>query len=179
MKQVFESDNIRFTEVSEELVKEYLVMVNDVEHVGRFIGPVREPFSEEKERRWVRGKLEEKALVFSMLEKTSGEFIGNIELMDPTEESAELGIAITAAKQDRGYGTEAVSALTAYGMARLGLKTITLRACPGNARAIHVYEKCGFREVRRTPEDVYMALSRAEPSSASRAEDRSHPGGET
>ena len=33
MKQIFESDNISFVEVSELLAKDYLVMVNDVEHV--------------------------------------------------------------------------------------------------------------------------------------------------
>lgn len=156
MKQVFESENIRFVEVSEQLVRDYLVMVNDVENVGRLIGSVHPPFSEEKELRWVRGKLAEKAPVFSMLEKKSGAFIGNIELMDVKDRAAELGIAITAAKQDRGFGTEAVRALTEYGFERLGLERIFLAVFPDNLRAIRVYEKCGFREYARTEKDVYM-----------------------
>ncbi len=156
MKQVFESDRIRFVEVSELLVPDYLVMVNDVEHVDRFIGGWHEPFTEEQEIRWVREKLREKAPVFSMIDRESGRFIGNIELMDVSASAGELGVAVTADQQDRGYGTEAVSAMTKYGMERLGLKRIYLRTNPDNARAIRVYEKCGFREYGRTETHVYM-----------------------
>ena len=160
MKQIFESDRIRFVEVSELLVKDYLAMVNDMEHVERFLGGAHEPYTAEQEVRWVRGKLEEKAPVYSMIEKESGQFIGNIELMDVCGAEGELGIAITAEKQDMGYGTEAVSALTAYAMEQLDLKRIFLRTNPENARAIRVYEKCSFREYRRTDDHVFMELLR-------------------
>ena len=160
MKQVFESDRIRFVEVSELLINDYLVMVNDIEHVDRYIGGWHEPFTEEQEIRWVREKLEAKAPVFSMLEKESGAFIGNIELMNPTDSEGELGIAITAKKQDMGYGTEAVIAIVNYGLKHLKMKRIFLRADPANARAIRVYEKCGFREFDRTDRHVYMEIVR-------------------
>ncbi len=160
MKQIFESERISFVEVTEVLIKDYLTMVNDIENVARLIGSRTEPISEEKERRWVRGKLEEKAAVFSMIEKQSGEFIGNIELMDVCDSVGELGIAITAEKQNCGYGTEAVAAITEYGMNRLGLDRIFLKVYPDNAKAIRVYEKCGFREYDRTDEDVFMEIRR-------------------
>ena len=160
MKQIFESRNISFTEVSEELAEDYLRMVNDVEHVDRFIGGTHAPYTREQEIAWVRGKLAEGAPVFSMIEKKSGGFIGNIELMDVNETGGELGIAVTAEKQNMGYGTEAVSALLKYGMERLGLQRIFLRTKPDNARAIRVYTKCGFREYRRTAEHVYMEITR-------------------
>lgn len=158
MKQVFESENIRFVEVSESLVNEYLTMVNDYEHVGRLIGGPPKTYTVEKEIQWVRGKLEEKATVWSMIEKNGDAFIGNIELMDVHDGRGELGIAITAAKQDRGFGTEAVSALVRYGTERLGLDRIVLRTDPANARAIHVYEKCGFRENDRSDGHVCMEI---------------------
>ena len=158
MKQIFESENIRFVEVSEELVKDYLVMVNDYENVNRFLGGKQKEYTEEQEKKWVQKKLEEKAPVFSLIDKNSEEFIGNIELMNVTDTQGELGIAITADKQEQGYGTEAVSALVKYGTDRLGLKKIVLRANPDNARAIRVYEKCGFREYDRNDEDVFMEL---------------------
>ena len=85
-------------------------------------------------------------------------FIGNVELMDPADSQAELGIAITARMQDRGYGTEAVRTVVAYGMKELGLRRIFLKVYPDNARAIRVYAKCGFREYDRTEEDVFMAV---------------------
>ena len=160
MRTIFESEHIRYVEVSESLVPDYLRMVNDLEHVGRFIDRRTEPLSEEKERKWVREKLEEKVPLFSMIEKRSGDFIGNIELMDPTETEAELGIAITAAMQDRGYGTEAIRAVTGYAFDTLGLKRVFLKVYPDNARAIRVYQKCGFREYDRTEEDVFMEIRR-------------------
>lgn len=160
MREIFESENIRYTAVDEGLVKDYLAMVNDIEHVGRMIGRRTEQVSEEKELRWVRGKLEENAPIFSMLEKRNGEFIGNIELMDVADGCGELGIAVTAAKQDRGFGTEAVRAVTEYGMAQMGLTRIFLKVYPDNPRAIHVYEKCGYREYARTEDDVFMEITR-------------------
>ena len=160
MKQIFESENIRFVEVSEQLVNDYLEMVNDYENVNRFIGGKHKEYTAEQERDWVHKKLEEKAAVFSMLEKKSGRFIGNIELMDPTDSCGELGIAVTAKMQDLGFGTEAVSALTEYAIRQLGMKRVFLRTDPKNSRAIHVYRKCGFKEYDRTDEHVYMEWSR-------------------
>ena len=160
MKLLFESDRIRFMEVSELLVKDYLTMVNDIEHVDRYIGGWHEPFTVEQEIEWVRKKREEQAPVFSMIEKETGEFIGNVELMDVSDSEGELGIAITAEKQDLGYGTEAVLAVVDYGMNQLGLKKILLRTNPANLRAIRVYEKCGFHETDRTEEHVFLEISR-------------------
>ena len=158
MKQVFATENISFVRVSEELVPDYLAMVNDYDRVGRLLGRGRDPISEEQDRWWVQKKLAEGAPVFSMLEKATGAFIGNIEFMDVADGAGELGIAITAGMQDRGYGTEAIPAMVRYGMDALGLRRVFLKVFPDNARAIHVYEKCGFREYDRTAEDVFMEI---------------------
>ena len=104
MKQVFESENISYVQVTDELIPDYLAMVNDIEHVDRFIGGWHEPYTAEDEARWVREQLESNAVVFSMIEKKSGSFIGNVELMDVSDTVKEIGIAITAAKQGLGYG---------------------------------------------------------------------------
>lgn len=160
MKQIFESESISYMEVSEELIPDYLTMVNDIEHVDRFIGGPHEPYTEVQEAEWVQEQLREKKPVFSMIEKKSGRFIGNVELMNITGSAGELGIAITAAMQEKGYGTEAVKAITAYGMNTLGLNRVCLRTNLDNYRAIHVYEKCGFREFKRTAEHVCMEIFR-------------------
>ena len=160
MKQVFSTENISFVRVSEELVPDYLAMVNDYDRVGRLLGRGRDPISEEQDRWWVQKKLAEGAPVFSMLEKATGAFIGNIELMGVADGAGELGIAVTAAMQDRGFGTEAIPAMVRYGMEILGLHRIFLKVFPDNARAIHVYEKCGFREYDRTEDDVFMKITK-------------------
>ena len=160
MQPIFESENISFVRVSEKLLPDYLAMVNDWERVGKLIGSRRDLISEEKERRWVQKKLAENAALFSMLEKDTGAFIGNIELMDIADRAGELGIAVTAAMQDKGYGTEAVSAMVRYGMDTLDLHRVFLKVFPDNARAIRVYEKCGFREYDRTEDDVFMGVTK-------------------
>ena len=80
--------------------------------------------------------------------------------MDATDTEAELGIAITAEKQNMGYGTEGIRRILEYGFRELGLKRIGLKAFAFNVRAIRVYEKCGFRTYQRTDEDVYMEIMR-------------------
>ena len=160
LKQVFGSDRISFVEVSTLLIEDYLVMINDYENVNRFIGASNKTYTKRQEVKWVREKLKEKAPVFSMIEKQSGGFIGNIELTNITDSEAEFGIALTAGMQNRGFGTEAVSAMIIYGMEQLGLKRIWLRARPFNPRALHVYEKCGFKEYDRTEDHVFMEILR-------------------
>ncbi len=163
---VFESARIRFVRVSEHLLEDYLDMVNDIENVARFIGSRTDALTAEAELRWVRRKLAENAPVFSMLEKDGGAFIGNIELMDVRDGVGELGIAITAKKQNLGYGTEAIPAAVDYALTRLGMDRVFLKVYPENARAIHVYEKCGFRTYDRTEEDVFMAYVPADKETA-------------
>ena len=159
MRQVFESENIRFAELDERLVKDYLAMVNDMENVGRLIGSTR-TFTEEEEISWIRRKLENKFRIFSMIAKDTGEFIGNIEIMDVEgdETSGELGICITAKQQDRGFGSEAIPAMVKYAAKEYGLKRFMLKVFPFNDRAVHVYEKCGFKEYDRAPDDIFMEI---------------------
>ena len=161
MNPIFESKSISFVPLSERLVKDYLILINDFENVQKHIrrhSVPHEPYTEAQEIEWVREKLAENTCTFSMIEKKTGDFIGNIELMDQNESEKELGIAVTAKKQNMGFGTEAVSALLTYGFGVLGLKRIFLKANPENTRALHVYEKCGFREYDRTEDHVLMEV---------------------
>lgn len=160
MEQVFESERIRFVRVTEKLLCDYLEMVNDIEHVARFIGQRTEPYTLEEERAFIQSKLAENAAIYSMIAKNSGDFIGNIEFMDVADGTAELGIAITAKKQNMGFGVEAISRLLAHGFSTLGLNRVFLKVYPNNTRAIHAYEKCGFRRYNSTEEDVFMELYR-------------------
>ena len=77
METVFESANIRYVKPTLELVPAYLEMVNDIENVARYIGDRREPLSYEDECKYIREKIDNHALLFSMLEKSTGSFIGN------------------------------------------------------------------------------------------------------
>ena len=158
MERVFESDRIFFVIPTEELLNDYLEMVNDIENVARFIGRRREPYTAEEERSFIQSKIDEGATMYSMIEKSSGDFIGNIEFMNVKDGTAELGIAITASKHCLGYGVEAIRRLLEYGFHKLGLKRVFLKVYPENKRAIHVYEKCGFVIYNCTETDIFMEI---------------------
>lgn len=142
---VFESDNIEYVNLSEELVSDYLEMVNDFDNVRRYISKDLVKFSYESELAWVKKKLDNKDLCFSMIEKSTKKFIGNIELMDVHEKQAELGIAITASMQGKGYGSEAIRSLLRYAFKQLELEYIYLNVYKINQRAMSCYEKVGFK----------------------------------
>ena len=159
---VFESENILYVRPSLALVPDYLEMVNDIEHVARFISDRREPYTEEEERSYMEDKISRNAAMFSMLEKKTHRFIGNHEFMNRKDDEAEWGIVKTRKMQNRGYGTEALKRSVEYGFAELGLRRIYLAVYTDNPRAIHVYEKCGFREYDRNDADVFMDIRRPE-----------------
>ena len=158
MKVIFESINIYFVLVSKELINDYLDMMNDNENVNRFFGVSNKTFTYEDEIKWVEDELKANALVWSMIEKESNKFIGNIELMEMDDNGKELGIAITASMQNKGYGTEAINTLLQYAKEKLQLKKIFLRTRLYNERAIHVYKKCGFNVYKEDQERYYMEI---------------------
>lgn len=161
MESVFESERIRFVKVSLKLVPDYLAMVNDIDNVARFISDRLEPYSEEEEISYIREKIDSGATMFSMLEKSTDIFIGNVEFFNIKDKEAEWGIAITGPMQDKGYGKEALLRMTDYGFKDLGFERITLVVFANNPRAYHVYEKCGFKEYDRNDVDVFMEIRKA------------------
>ena len=160
MDTVFESERMIFVRPSFDLIPDYLEMVNDIEGVARFIGERREPYSEEEERDYIKDKMDKDATMFSMLEKGTEKFIGNVEFFNRKDDDAEWGIVITGSMQDKGYGKEALMRTVEYGFNELCLKRIRLEVYADNPRAIHVYEQCGFREYDRNDVDVFMELTK-------------------
>ena len=67
---------------------------------------------------------------------------------------------MTHKMQNKGYGTEALMRSVEYGFGELELRRIYLAVYADNPRAIHVYEKCGFREYDRNAVDVFMEVVR-------------------
>ncbi len=166
MDVVFESKNILYVRPSFDLIPDYLEMVNDIEHVARFIGERREPYTEEEERSYMQSKIDQHATMFSMLERDTRQFIGNIEFMNRKGDEAEWGIVMTHKMQNKGYGTEALKRSVEYGFGELELRRIYLAVYADNPRAIHVYEKYGFREYDRNDVDVFMEVVRKPSESA-------------
>ena len=158
---LFDSDRIYFVKLTEKLVHDYLEMVNDIE-VQKYISHNRKKYDLDSELKWINSKLDEKALIFSMIEKGSNEFIGNIEIMEINNNIGEIGIAITPKKQDHHYGQEAIKRLIEYSFDNLKLEGLELNVYNFNSRGIKCYEKVGFVKdgVGKTEEDIHMIIKK-------------------
>lgn len=158
---ILKSDNIDYVELSKDLIDDYLEMVNNPD-IAKMITKKVRVFTYEQELEWVKEKLDENACIFSMIEKITSEYIGNIEIMNINNNIGEIGICITASKQDKHYGTEAMKRIVEYGFNELNLDCLELNVYSTNTRAIHCYEKVGFVNVGvgKTENDIHMVLKK-------------------
>lgn len=169
MISVFDSERIDYIPVSFDLVDDYLVMVNDKE-IQRLISKNERVYSREDELNWIKSKLEDKAYVFSMISKEDGSYIGNVELMDVENGSAEVGLCITMDMQNKHYGTEALKRIIEYAFKDVGLNTLTAVVFSNNVRSLHNVEKFGFKRCGITKDvkvedgvsidDIYFKLEK-------------------
>ncbi len=160
-EKVFESDNIIYIKLSENLIIEYLKMVNNPS-IAKMISKNPIVYTPEQELVWVRKKLNQNALIFSMIERTTGEYIGNIEILSINDNIGLIGISITESKQDRHYGQESLKRIIEYGYEELNLDGFELNVYSTNQRAIHCYEKIGFINVEpgKVCDDIHMVLKK-------------------
>lgn len=105
--------------------------------------------TEVRRREWFRQRTRQRGPFWFAVENLQGELVGEVTLRDIDREagSARLGIHLSAAHVDRGYGTDAVRVTMRYLFDCLHFSEIRLDVAAWNRRAIHCYEKCGF-EVR-------------------------------
>ena len=90
-------------------------------------------------------------------EKSSGMFIGELGFADfkrnahPSLEGApELGWALASSAHGKGYATEAVRAVAAWGDQHLDQSRTVCIITPENAASVRVAEKAGFAKVAET-----------------------------
>lgn len=158
MEVMYRSARIDFIDQNFGMIDDYLKMVNDIENVGKYIGH-DEPLTWKMEFDHIKETLENSYCAFTMIERSTDEFIGNIELRRHEEDGeCELGIAITKDKQNAGYGSEAMVAILAYGFGMWNFRRIWLKVFHNNLRARHVYETCGFVPFREGRTSTYMEI---------------------
>ena len=157
MIKVFSSENIDYVKVDPNLINDYLKMINDKE-IQKQIGLDNITVTFDNEMEWVRKNMQNDSTTYSMIEKSTNEFIGNIEIMNIENNKGEIGICITTDKQDKHYGQEAMKRIVEYAYNELKLDEVYLNVHGDNPRAIKCYEKCNFiidGEGKR-PSDYHM-----------------------
>jgi RimJ/RimL family protein N-acetyltransferase len=113
----------------------------------------------EEEADWLRQKFVEieKGNVVDVVAEVNGKLVANSFVIKQTGYSNHVGnlcMAILNNYRNVGIGTEMLKTLISQAE-KMGLKMLTLRVFSTNKRAIHVYEKAGFKETGRIPNEIY------------------------
>lgn len=143
MDVIFKSDNLNFVRTSIDYIDDYLIMINDpIIQDFIFVEPISISYDDEVE--WVNENVSND-YVYTIVDM-NGQFVGTIDFKDIKPASAEMGICITNAFQDKHYGTEAIKRMIKRGFDDFGFFEIRLKVFSHNDRAIHCYKKIGFVE---------------------------------
>jgi diamine N-acetyltransferase len=106
------------------------------------------PLSLEKEGKWYDDMLRDPSFRAFAVE-FEGQHIGGAGFshIDGRNASAEVGLFIGVSDMwDRGLGFDVLNTMVRFGFEQMNLNRIYLRVFAGNERAIHLYEKAGFRQ---------------------------------
>ena len=118
----------------------------------------------------MNNKITNNSVIFSMIEKNTNKFIGNIELLEINNNIGDLAICITPTMQNKHYGGEAITRFISYCLEELKLDNIELSVYSHNEKAINLYKKLGFVEYKRDTnigtvneqyvDDIYMKYTK-------------------
>lgn len=136
---------------------------------------VPDPWVEGFERTWLEryDQPDGRRAGFAIVDEASGEFLGMAALvtLDLEGRQAEAGYIVGPNARGRGVASRALTLLTDWAFADLGLERVELRITAENEPSIRVAEKCGyeregilrsvhFKQGRRTDVAVYARLAR-------------------
>jgi RimJ/RimL family protein N-acetyltransferase len=94
---------------------------------------------------------------WAVQEKQAGRFLGEVGFADYKRDLRpslkgipEIGWVFASHAHGKGYATEAVQAVTAWGDAHFGTARTACIIAPDNVASIRVASKCGYRELQST-----------------------------
>lgn len=147
---MFSGDQIRLRAAERDDIPVFVQWINDLE-VTRGL-TILYPMGIEDETNWFDRMLskppELHTWVIEIPANDSWQAIGScgFNQIDWRNASAELGILIGEKQYwNQGYGTAVMKLLLQVGFESLNLHRIWLRVLANNSRAIHCYEKAGFK----------------------------------
>ena len=120
-------------------------MIND-EEIEQMMWGHSFPVARHQQVKWIENLLNEKSVFRAMID-VAGATVGTIILsnIDMWNGNAEIHIKLAnACERDKGYGTDAVTALVSYAFNELRLNCIYCRIKEDNIASQKLFEKCGF-----------------------------------
>lgn len=120
----------------------------------------QKPFTREGHLKWIHTMVNAgKVVQFMICENASKRPVGSVYLRDIIQEHKRAEYGIFIGEEDaigRGYGTQAVKLIVAYGFEYLHLHKIMLRVLAKNERARKSYEKAGFVQEAYLKDEVFL-----------------------
>lgn len=140
-------------------LNDYFTFLQDHE-VNRLTGSQKE-FTRDEIIDWIRkiSVINNDRVDLMIILKRTNELLGEVVLneIDSINRSANIRIGIQGTQhRGKGYGTEAMILMLRYGFNTLNLHRIHLGVYTFNPRAIHVYEKIGFKREGLQRDALYM-----------------------
>lgn len=145
---LLETERLILNEITDQHVEELSVILSDpevakhdyfyptknLEEVMQFI----ERYGEERQ--------DNEEITWGIFEKSTKKLVGTCGLGDFLDQAkrAEIGYALAQDHWGKGYATEAIQAVVAYGFEVVGLNRIEASITPGNESSVRVLEKNGF-----------------------------------
>jgi RimJ/RimL family protein N-acetyltransferase len=138
-------DQIILRAIEREDLSDYVQWLADPAVLEHFASQV--PLSLAQEERWYEDMLRDPSFRAFAVE-FEGQHVGSAGFsnIDGRNARAEVGLFIGLPEMwDRGLGFDVLNTLVRFGFEQMNLNRIYLRVFAGNERAIHLYEKSGFR----------------------------------
>jgi RimJ/RimL family protein N-acetyltransferase len=141
-----------------EDLDDFMEFINSLVEEGADI-TVDQKVTRESEADWLGRQLAEldKGDSFILVADVDGKVVANSSVTKKTGYSkhvGSLGIAIKNGFREIGIGTEMLKT-SIYQAEKMNLKMLTLTVFSTNKRAKHVYEKVGFKETGRIPNELF------------------------
>ncbi len=120
-----------------------------------FIELYGKPLTRDEEAKFLKDTMEQikKGKKLQLIAEINGQYAGSGELRigeRRKQHVGDLGVSLSAQYREEGIGTELLLCL--IGEAKhFGLRLLTLKCFENNVRAIHVYEKLGFKRAGTVP----------------------------
>ncbi|MEF2965863.1 GNAT family protein [Paenibacillus sp. M1] len=143
-----EGRNIYLRKARESDLDDFYSYIQDSE--STYLTGTQREFTLEEIAAWIKiisGSNSDRIDLMICLKQTN-ELLGEVVLneINSINRSANIRIGISGAQhRGKGYGSEAIILMLEYGFNKLNLHRIELSVYDFNPRAIHVYEKIGFK----------------------------------
>ena len=135
----------------------FVMWLND-EEVRQYLS-IEIPLNRIREKEFIENLYKRgEDIVLGIVTKKNDQLIGNTALGEVSSTSRCAALGIFIGDKDcwsQGYGTEALRLMLGYGFDQLNLHRIYLTVLEFNARAIHAYEKVGFKREGTFREHFY------------------------